>query len=318
MGGGVRVFQVDAFTSQRFTGNPAGVVLGADVMPVAEMRALAREINAGDTAFVLAADASDHDLRVRFFTPRGEAAFVGHATLAAHAVLASLPGSQPASRRQRSAGGLADIDIISAQPARIAIHQPPPAPARALPGEALDPILQALGLERADLCQRCPPMIAGERSARLLLGVNDAAVLERAQPDAPRLSALSAQLGIPGYFLFTLRPSMPEVFTEARMFCPALGIAEDPVSGNAHALLGAYLLAHDLLDAGERASVAGTQVIEFSGAQGRFVNRPGRVSVALALQDGVLDAVSLIGEAVIVFAGALADGPAPARPERAL
>jgi PhzF family phenazine biosynthesis protein len=303
MSGSVRVFQVDAFTSQRFSGNPAGVVLDADALSEAEMRAIAREINAGDTAFVLAGDAPDHDLRVRFFTPRGEAAFVGHATLAAHAVLASLPGPPPAGRRQRSAGGLVAIDIISAQPPRIAIHQPPPAPARALSDAALDAVLPALGLTRADLCPRCPAMIAGERSARLLLGVNDARVLERVRADAPRLAALSSQLDAPGYFLFTLRPSTADVFSEARMFCPALGIPEDPVSGNAHALLGAYLLEHGLLGAAGR---AGDEVVEFTGAQGRFVDRPGRVTVALALQDDRLRAVSIIGEAVIVFAGVLA------------
>ena len=90
MSASVRVFQVDAFTSQRFCGNPAGVVLAADELSEAQMRALARELNNGDSAFLLRPDAPDHDLRVRFFTPRSEAAFVGHATLAAHAVLAHL------------------------------------------------------------------------------------------------------------------------------------------------------------------------------------------------------------------------------------
>ena len=86
----VRVFQVDAFTAQRFSGNPAGVVLDADALSGAQMQALARELNNGDSAFVLHPDDTDHDLRLRFFTPRREAAFVGHATLAAHAVLACL------------------------------------------------------------------------------------------------------------------------------------------------------------------------------------------------------------------------------------
>ncbi len=303
MSGGIRVFQVDAFTAQRFSGNPAGVVLDADALSELDMRAIAREINAGDTAFVLAADAADHDLRVRFFTPRGEAPFVGHATLAAHAVLASLPGARRVGTRQRSAAGLFEIDIISAQPPRIAIHQPPPGPARVVPQPALDAVLAALGLAREDLCPRCPAMIAGLGSARLLLGVKDALVLERVRTDEPRLRALSAQLGAPGYFLFTLEPSVTDVFSEARMFCPALGIPEDPVSGNAHGLLGAYLLEHGLLRAIDGGS--GTEVIEFTGAQGRFVGRPGRVTVALALQGAALEAVSIIGEAVIVFAGVL-------------
>jgi PhzF family phenazine biosynthesis protein len=318
MSGSVRVFQVDAFTSRRFGGNPAGVVLDADALSEGEMRAIARELNAGDTAFVLASDAPDHDLRLRFFSPRAEAAFVGHATLAAHAVLASLPGPAPQRRRQRSMGGVVEIDVIHSSPPRIAIHQPAPRPAHALGAQALDAILPALGLRREQLCERCPPMIAGERSARVLLGVADAAVLEGALPDAPRLTALSAQLGAPGYFLFTLSPSRPGVFSEARMFCPALGIPEDPVSGNAHALLGAYLLEHGLLASGDGDGDGAEEVIEFTGAQGDFMERPGRVTVALSLQDRVLRTVSIIGEAAIVFAGVLANEAAPRQPARPL
>ena len=83
----IHVHQVDAFTRVKFTGNPAGVVLDADSLSDAEMLAIARELNNADTAFILKADGPDHDLRVRFFTPRTEAAFVGHASVAAHYVL---------------------------------------------------------------------------------------------------------------------------------------------------------------------------------------------------------------------------------------
>src|SRR5215510_8821647 len=69
----IRIFQVDAFTTERFTGNPAGVVLEADTL--------------SDAEFVLKPDGPDHELRVRFFTPRTEAGFVGHATIATHFVL---------------------------------------------------------------------------------------------------------------------------------------------------------------------------------------------------------------------------------------
>ena len=80
----IQVHQVDAFTRERFTGNPAGVVLNADVLTEAQMLAIARELNNADTAFILAPDGDDHTVRARFFTPRIEAGFVGHATVAAH------------------------------------------------------------------------------------------------------------------------------------------------------------------------------------------------------------------------------------------
>jgi len=294
----VRVFQVDAFTSQRFCGNPAGVVIDADALSERDMQLLARELNNGDTAFLLRPDGPDHDLQVRFFTPRSEAAFVGHATVASHAVLSSL---QLAPRiRQKQKSGVVEIDTRPGYPPRIAFRQPPPALGRELASEDLDAVLEALALGRSDLDARCPPQIVGRNSTRLLLGVGDAEVLARVHADSGRLRALSSTLGAPGYFLFTLTPADSTVLTEARMFCPALGIEEDPVSGNAHALLGAYLLQHRLLGTAAE-SLPQRRTIEFSGAQGQHVGRPGRVGVALELEHGRLHAVSIAGEAVIVF-----------------
>jgi len=303
MGASVRVFQVDAFTSQRFCGNPAGVVLDADALSERDMQQLARELNNGDTAFLLRPDAPDHDLRVRFFTPRREAVFVGHATLAAHAVLAWLQLAPR--RRQKQNSGLVEVDTFAGNPPRIAIRQPPPRLGRMLEPQELEAVLVALSLKHADLDPRCPPMIAGHGSTRLLLGVLEPAVLGRVQPDLARLSALSAQIGAPGYFLFTLQPSQAAVFSEARMFCPALGIDEDPVSGNAHALLGAYLLHHQLIAPAATDSASDSETLEFTGAQGKYLGRPGRVTVALQFEQRVLRSVSIVGEAVVVFATTL-------------
>ena len=78
------LYQIDAFTTTPFAGNPAGVVLAAEGMTDAEMLAVARELNNSETAFVLPADGSDHDVRVRFFTPTTEVPTCGHATIGAH------------------------------------------------------------------------------------------------------------------------------------------------------------------------------------------------------------------------------------------
>ena len=86
----MRIFQVDAFTATRFTGNPAIVVLDADGQNDATLQAVAREFAHAEVAFVFAADAADHDVRLRFFNARKESPFVGHATVAAHAVLLAL------------------------------------------------------------------------------------------------------------------------------------------------------------------------------------------------------------------------------------
>src|SRR6202044_3349667 len=106
----IQVHQVDAFTREPFTGNPTGVVLNADSLTEAQMLAIARELNNAETVFVLAPDADDHTVRARFFTPRSEAGFVGHATVAAQYVL-SRRHEAPRWQRQKSKAGMVDTEV---------------------------------------------------------------------------------------------------------------------------------------------------------------------------------------------------------------
>jgi PhzF family phenazine biosynthesis protein len=290
----IRLFQVDAFTTERFTGNPAGVVLDAQWLSEAQMQSLARELGNGDTAFVLPPDDARHDLRIRFFTPRKEAAFVGHATLAAHSVLQQLDPRKV--RRQQGQTGTVEVTALPA--GGFAIRQSPPAMGRVLAGDELDEVLSLLGMQPGQLDPACPAQVIGSASTRLMLGANNSGVLDRLQPQLAALASLSPALGALGYFVFTRRPAAAGCDTEARMFCPAIGIDEDPVSGNAHAMLGAYLLQHGLL-------AASGAVASFEGTQGRHVGRPGRVTVQLDLEAGAVKSTRIIGHAVTVFQAVL-------------
>lgn len=290
----VRIFQVDAFTDTAFAGNPAGVVLDAGVLSEAEMQAIARELNNGDTAFVLPPAAPDHDVAVRFFTPRKEAPFVGHATLAAHAVLARQ--SPLALRRQSGRTGI--VEVRSFEDGSFAIRQPPPVLGSTPHGALLQEALDLLGLDAGQLDPACPPRIAGSASTRLLLAVREGTALDRLRPQFAALAALSPRLGAQGYFLFTRHSRTAGFDTESRMFCPALGIDEDPVSGNAHAMLAVLLHSHALMP-GNR--------LNFVGAQGAPVGRPGRVAVSIGLDASGLPAdVSIAGQAIVVFEATLA------------
>jgi len=290
----VQVHQVDAFTREPFTGNPTGVVLNADALSETQMLAIARELNNAETAFILAPDADDHTVRARFFTPRSEAGFVGHATIAAQYVL-SRRHDAPRWQRQKSKAGIVDIEVRgSNEERRIAIRRSPPPIGRELNDRERLAVLDALALASESLDTRIPPRIVGAAGTRLLIGVRGPEPLKQLKPDLARLTTLSAQIGAGGYFVFTLVSNASDHLTEARMFCPALGIAEDPVSGNAHGLLGAYLAGLGLLARnGERA--------RFSGVQGYSLHRPGRVEVELEFAGGELAGVWISGQAVSIF-----------------
>jgi PhzF family phenazine biosynthesis protein len=292
----LRIFHVDAFTTIQGGGNPAVVALDAGQLDAAQMQRIASERHDGDWAFVLPTSGSDADLDVRFFSPRKELPFVGHATLALHAVLARLE-SRPL-RRQRGSTGI--VEVRSLADGGFSIRQAAPALGRLPDAAELDEVLALLGLARDRLDPRCPPRIAGGASTRLLLGLADTRALDDIAPRLAELAALSPRLGAQGYFPFVAGvDGAGHPVTEARMFCPAIGIDEDPVSGNAHSMLGVYLHALGLLPA-----VNG--VAQFTGRQGRHVGRPGEVRVTVDLDAaGQPVAASIAGHAVVAGETAL-------------
>lgn len=77
----IRVYHVDAFTTEKFCGNTAGVVPDADNLSEVEMQSIAKELNLPETAFLLPSNNEDIDYKVKYFTPTEEINFCGHATV---------------------------------------------------------------------------------------------------------------------------------------------------------------------------------------------------------------------------------------------
>src|SRR3974390_1282582 len=151
-----RLFHVDAFTRERFCGNPARVVLDADDLTDDDMQTIAGELN-GETAFVLAPESSDHDVHVRFFTPRHEVPFVGHATIATQYVLAKTAGRKSATLRQRSKAGVGEVEVYEADgDLRVAISLSPPSLGPVLPEKHRQQVLDALGISSPSLHHGAP------------------------------------------------------------------------------------------------------------------------------------------------------------------
>jgi len=298
----LRIFQVDAFTSTRFTGNPALVVLDADGQNDAALLSIAREFSHAETAFVFAANAVDHDVRLRFFNARKEAPFVGHSTVAAHAVLLTLGRRSVGICRQHSGTGIIEVGAQVEQRAAgpetvIEFRQTVPELDAPLPFKTTLRVAEALKLPATQLHEVMPARIARKGSSRLLVPIADHRYLEQVSPNFDTLTSLGSELGAEGFFVFAVNRDSDEVWTESRMFCPALGIQEDPVSGNAHAMLAAYLW-----DVGQ----FGKKSTTFMGRQGYQMKRPGQVRVRLEIDRGSLIAVHIAGTAVIVSEGTLA------------
>ncbi|MBI5523716.1 MAG: PhzF family phenazine biosynthesis protein [Desulfarculus sp.] len=257
-----RIWQVDAFTAHPFAGNPAAVCLLDTPADDTWMQALAAEMNLSETAFVRPV-AGGFDLR--WFTPQVEVDLCGHATLATAHVLWSeglLPPGQAARFHTKSGllgaalgeGGWIELDF-PAEPA-----SPAPAPPS---------LVAALGAR---------PLAVAKNRLDYLVEVATPGEVAALDPDM----ALLKQVACRGVMV-TSQGGGPEVDFVSRFFAPAVGVAEDPVTGSAHCCLGPYWrsrLGKDALNAyqasargghlrvrvlGQRVGIAGQAVTVFRG-----------------------------------------------------
>ncbi len=97
-----------------------------------------------------------------------------------------------------------------------------------------------------------------------------------------------------GFFIFTLDSNEEGILTHGRMFAPAIGIAEDPVTGNGNGPLGAYLVHNRIVETTDDALV-------FLGKQGEAIGRPGIVEVTVEINNGKPSKVKIAGDATIFF-----------------
>jgi PhzF family phenazine biosynthesis protein len=290
-----RLYQVDSFTTELFRGNPAGVVPDADGLSDFQMQAIARELNNSETAFILLPSATDHDLRIRFFTPTTEVPSCGHATIAAHYVRAREKGLSSGTVIQKIGVGILPVEIIrEGAEYRIVMTQGAIEFGASFSGGEREEIITAVGLVEADLDPRCPCEVVSTGHSKVLIGIRERTTLNRLDPDMTRLTEISRRIGCNGYFVFTLVADPDDVLSYGRMFAPAIGIPEDPVTGNANGPLGAYLVRHRLVPTtGES--------LTFRGRQGEAIGRLGTVEVTVEIEARRPKTVQVGGHAVIVF-----------------
>lgn len=289
------LYQVDAFTDRLFTGNPAGVVYPADGLADHEMLAIARELNNSETAFILAPSSDDHDIWIRYFTPTTEVPICGHATIAAHYVRAVTERLPTSTVLQKTQVGILPVEIncvsdtyhIVMTQGQIEFSEP-------FADETRRVILHALGLSEEQRHPQCPVQIVSTGHSKVMIGVQHDSLLARLQPNHEVLKQISAEIGCKGYFVFAFDSAANDTLTCGRMFAPAIGILEDPVTGNANGPLGAYLVHHRLVE-------FEPAWFHFKSRQGHHIGRAGVVDVSVKIQDSEPQLVKVGGQAVIVF-----------------
>ena len=286
-----QVYHVDAFTSVPFRGNSAGVVLHADGLSEAQMQLIARELRHSETAFLLTSD--DSDVRIRYFTPTVEVPICGHATVAAHYVRAKVLGLGNSTVWQTSLAGRHRVDIeASDNDYRISLEQGVPGFEAPLEGAVRAAIIDALHLSEDDMLPGLPIQVATTGHSKVMIALKPEVDLDALSPDLPALTAISKQIGCNGLFPFQIRKG--ENATDGRMFSPAIGIVEDPVTGNANGPMGAWLVQHGLMPHDGK-------TLRVQGHQGRALGRGGIVDVTVAIRENLPEKVTITGSAVILF-----------------
>ena len=209
----VPLYQLDAFTTRRFSGNPAAVMVLDQYPDNGVLQAIAAENNLAETAF-LVPEAADY--RLRWFTPSVEVSLCGHATLASAAVVMERLEPSRSEVIFRSASGPLTV-IRTALGYSMDFPSRPTRPVS--PPPQLKDALGALAVE----------VVADEFNYTVLL--KDEPTVRALDPDFAAIARLDR-----GGVIVTAPGEGPYDFV-SRFFAPAKGIQEDPVTGSAHCAL---------------------------------------------------------------------------------
>ena len=206
-------FQVDAFASRPFEGNPAAVMPLSEWLPDAVMQAIAAENNLAETAFTVPSDRDDADYDLRWFTPTVEVDLCGHATLASGHVL--MTGDKV---RFATKSGLL---TVTREDGKLWLDLPAyPVEQGEEPG-----LLESLGVSGSTWLSR-----GGNGAA--IVALADEAAVRAVRPDFPALRAIDR--------LVIVTAPGETTAVASRVFAAYHGIDEDPVTGSAHAALVPY------------------------------------------------------------------------------
>lgn len=272
----IKIYQVDAFTSEAFKGNPAAVCILENDISDELMKNIAQEMNLSETAFVKPLKNSNigkgNLFSLRWFTPEVEVDLCGHATIATSKVLFDEFNIKEQYIKYETKSGLL---TAKKKDEKISLDFPID---KALDFNLTQDILDAMGIRSYSKA------IIGEKTRKLVIEVKDKENIINLKPNFEILKSLKFKSDVKGIGI-TCRGNEKYDFI-SRYFNPWAGINEDPVTGSVHTLLANYW---------------SNKLNKMDMNAYQASNRSGEISLKLLENDRV----RLSGEAVIVLRGEL-------------
>ncbi|WP_216827674.1 PhzF family phenazine biosynthesis protein [Alkalihalobacterium elongatum] len=294
----IQIYHVDAFTTEPFGGNPAGVVPDATHLTEVEMQKIARELNLSETAFLMPDDQEATDFRVRFFTPTQEIDFCGHATLAAAWTMATEYSwlAKAESIHFKTNIGVVPIEFSMDNGKLQSVIMTQTTPQVKELATDIQEISKLVGISTSELEAEFPIKLGYTGNWHLLIPVNTRKAIDEATPMIDQLKEHNLMHDICTTHLFTFDSQEEGMKVYTRDFAPAVGIAEDPVTGSANGALAGYFLLENILESNRNH--------EFYISQGYAAGRPGRLHIKTSFSENG-PVIQVGGSAVCTISGTL-------------
>lgn len=265
----ITVYHYDAFASTPGKGNPAGVVFGADHLSESEMQLIAHNVGFNETVFVLGSDTAD--LRLRYYTPGHEINLCGHATMASLFGLKTrgMLNGKTSVVIETNVGNLPIRFEQDGETLRMEMKQDQP---RFLPFNGdMDRLAASMGLRASDIDPTAPIVYGSTGTWTLLIPIRSLEAFDRMRPDSQLFPDILLENPRSSLHPFCMEAHDSSAFMHARHFSsPYSGTVEDPVTGTASGVMGAYYLTY---------VQPGQSHAEFTVEQGQEIGRDGRVRV---------------------------------------
>ena len=283
----IKFNQIDAFTSEVFSGNSAAIIYQDD-LSAELMQQIAKEMNLSETAFISMSDQADYNLR--WFTPTIEVELCGHATIASlHYLAENGFVKNDSAVKFKTLSGILDCRIEDEN-----YFMKLPIPKFLEYKHDSKDIIGALGLKQSELDTNYPPLL--QKNGNLFIYIKSLEAVKNLKPDFTKLLELSNEnKGFTEFTVFTTKTVNEENDAHLRFFAPFYGIDEDPVTGSANGPLLLVLRKLGLIQ-------TETENKKYIFEQGDFIGRKGRVTVTYS---SAKDELMIAGNAVTVMRGEL-------------